>query len=562
MGKADSAQPGEFNYLDILFSTGRYGELEGLARVILQKRPAEGIVWKLFGLSLQMQGKEALAALQKAAELLPQDAEAHANLAGAMRASGRFEEAAESGQRALRIRPNFIQAHNNLGLVFNDMGRVDDAEACFRRALQIEPDFLPALNNLAYTQRDTGKSNEAKESFRRSLALNPANVEAMLSLGSLYMESGEMAEAETQLRKVLEIRPDHLSARYMLAQIGKTKHGDDNLAALIAVGEAVRSGQLSLDGPDAISLHFALGKCFDDIGDYEQAFPHFMEGCKLKRATFEYSPEIMRHRVDDIIRVFDQATIARLSGSGVSSPRPVFVLGMPRSGTTLIEQIISSHPDVYGAGELPYLLEIAQCDVKSGVSDFPDNVLALSREMLANWGQEYAARLGGHASDARHITDKMPENFFAVGLIHVMLPNAKIIHVKRSPEDTCFSCFTTLFNNGLEHTYDLAELGRYYADYARLMAHWRKVLPEGAFLEVQYEDVVADQERQARRVLDYCGLEWNDACLDFHKNRRTVSTASYAQVRKPIYRSAVERWRPYRKFLGPLLDELGDSPIR
>jgi len=162
------------------------------------------------------------------------------------------------------------------------------------------------------------------------------------------------------------------------------------------------------------------------------------------------------------------------------------------------------------------------------------------------------------APDARRITDKMPANFLALGLIHLMLPNAKIIHVRRNPADTCLSCFTTLFNHGQPHTYDLAELGRYYVDYTRLMEHWRKVLPDGAFLEVQYEDIVADQEMQARRLIEYCGLGWNDACIDFHRNLRAVHTASMAQVRQPIYRSSVERWRPYEKFLGPLFDALGD----
>jgi hypothetical protein len=166
------------------------------------------------------------------------------------------------------------------------------------------------------------------------------------------------------------------------------------------------------------------------------------------------------------------------------------------------------------------------------------------------------------APDARHVTDKMPDNFMFVGLIHVMLPNAKIIHVNRNPVDTCLSCFTKLFGGPLKHTYDLAELGRYYVDYVRLMAHWRSVLPAGAFLDVQYEDIVADQEAQARRMLDFCGLEWNDACLDFHKHKRLVDTASMTQVRRPIYTSAVERWRPYEKYLGPLLDALGDLAPR
>jgi hypothetical protein len=211
---------------------------------------------------------------------------------------------------------------------------------------------------------------------------------------------------------------------------------------------------------------------------------------------------------------------------------------------------------VHGAGELPDLLSIVRQDITGNT--FPENVPLLDPSMLTSWGNDYIDRLNRIAPDARRITDKMPGNFLAVGLIHLMLPNAKIIHVRRDPIDTCISCLTTLFKQGHAFTYDLAELGRYYVDYARLMEHWRTLLPSDAFLDVRYEDIVEDQETQSRRILEYCGLEWNDACLDFHKNPRAVSTASMTQVRQRIYTSSVDRWRAYEEFLGPLLDALGD----
>jgi hypothetical protein len=246
-----------------------------------------------------------------------------------------------------------------------------------------------------------------------------------------------------------------------------------------------------------------------------------------------------------------------LRGGGNLSDLPIFVLGMPRSGTTLVEQIIASHPDVHGAGELLDLQSITR-RVVSGTGGFPGNILALDSVAMNKWADDYVAGLRKHSPDARYITDKMPNNFWFVGLIHLMLPNARIIHVKRNPVDTCLSCFTKLFSGTLNQTYDLSELGRYYVDYSRLMDHWRKVLPAGAFLDVQYEDVIADQETEARRMIDFCGLDWNDACIDFYKNKRSVGTASVTQVRRPIYKSSVERWRHYEKFLGPLLDTLGD----
>jgi tetratricopeptide (TPR) repeat protein len=365
-----------------------------------------------------------------------------------------------------------------------------------------------------------------------------------------------MDEAEASLRKALEIKPDLFEAKYGLAQIRKVKADDENLAALISAAEAARNGAAPLSGKDAIFMHFALGKSYGDIGDYDKAFPHFIEGCNLKRAKSSYHPDETARYFVSIMRNFGAETIDKLRGGGDTSHLPIFILGMPRSGTTLTEQIIASHPEVHGAGELPDLMVIAEREIATAT--FPDNVGLLDQASLTARGAEYVTGLKRRAPGARYITDKMPGNFQAVGLIHLMLPNAKIIHVNRNPVDTCLSCFTTLFKYGHEYSYDLAELGRYYADYARLMEHWRRVLPAGAFLDVHYEDIVADQEGQSRRILEYCGLEWNDACLDFHKNKRAVSTASVSQVRQPIYKSSVERWRPYEKFMGPLFDALGE----
>ena len=245
--------------------------------------------------------------------------------------------------------------------------------------------------------------------------------------------------------------------------------------------------------------------------------------------------------------------------AGDPSDVPVFVLGMPRSGTTLTEQIIASHPDVHGAGELRDLMQVAQQQVSNGLfQTFPDSLADLTPQTLSAWGRQYVDGLRQRAPDARRITDKMPANYLALGLIPLILPHAKIIHVKRNPVDTCVSCFTRLFNRHQDATYDLAELGRHYASYARLMQHWREVLPAGTFHEVQYEELVANTEQQARALIEYCGLEWNEACLDFHKTKRNIRTASVTQVRQPIYASSVERWRHYEKYLGPLLAGLGE----
>ena len=519
--------PAEFNQMVALFNAGHYAELESRARSLLGRYPDSGFAWKILGAALQIQGKDSLAALRKAAELLPGDA----------------------------------VAHYNFGSILHERGRLGEAEASFRQALQLRPDYADARVNLGNVLQDGERLEEAEDSFRQALRIKPDHAEAHNNLGETLLRLGRLGEAESSFRQSLQIRPDYLKVRLNLASVGKVGADDNNLAALIAVEAAVRNGKMLLPGEDAVCLHFALGKCYDDTGDYEKAFPHFLEGNKLKRTTIDCDPERAERYFAEIAQNFDAAALDRMGGGGDSSHLPIFILGMPRSGTTLVEQIIASHPDVHGAGELTDILAIVRREI-SGAA-FPANAPLLDRAQLDGWGAEYVTRLQRRAPDVQRITDKMPANFLAVGLIHLMLPNAKIIHVNRDPVDTCLSCFTQLFKSGQEYSYDLAELGRYYVGYTRLMNHWRRVLPEGAFLDVQYEDIVADQEAQSRRIIEYCGLEWNDACLDFHRNKRPVKTASMTQVRQPIYRSSVERWRPYEFFLGPLLDALGElAPVR
>lgn len=520
-------RPKEIDTLVTLFNKGRYMEAATCARKMTERYPLHGFGWKALGAAYRQMGQvtDALAPLQKAATLSPNDAEAHSNLGITLKDLGKLNEAEASCRRALQIKPDHTEAHLNLGLILDSLGRLDEAEASLRRALQIDPGCSEALHGLGY----------------------------------LFKEKGQVAEAKDSHLQALKVKPDNLKIRYSLALTDKVAAEDANFAELVKTATAVQNGETLLSDEQMILLHFALGKCYDDIDDYQSAFPHFLEGCKLKRATFNYRSDNFTQQTSAIMRVFDQATIDRLHGAGNSSALPIFILGMPRSGTTLIEQIIASHPDVYGAGELPDLMRIAQQNSAGVTAAFPDNLHFIDQTTLNEWGAEYLAGLKQHALGALHITDKMPGNFLALGLIHLMLPNAKIIHVNRNPVDTCLSCFTQLFTEtAQQYSYDLTELGRYYVDYSRLMEHWRSVLPANAFLDVNYEDIVADQESQARRMLEYCELEWNDACIEFHNNKRGVRTASAVQVRQPIYQSSVGRWRNYQKFLGPLLNALGD----
>ncbi len=305
-------------------------------------------------------------------------------------------------------------------------------------------------------------------------------------------------------------------------------------------------------------IHFALGKGLEDVGDYPRAFEHWLEGNALRRREVEYNETAYQRAFQAITERFDQSLLDRFGGVGDPSPVPIFIVGMPRSGTTLVEQILASHPQVQAAGELSHLHRVASTvpDADGRVIAFPQSIARLDGDGFRRMGQAYLASLPTLGDGKTRITDKMPTNFAYVGLLRLILPNARIIHTVRDPVDTCVSCFSRLFPAGVTFSYDLAELGCYYRWYHELMEHWRTVLPAGAMLDVVYEDVIDDLEAQARRLIDYCGLPWDDRCLRFHQTNRPIKTASNVQVRRSLYRSSLARWRRYEAYLEPLLIEL------
>ncbi|MBV8428809.1 MAG: sulfotransferase, partial [Hyphomicrobiales bacterium] len=411
---------------------------------------------------------------------------------------------------------------NAMGLSLHELGRGDEALDFYRRALGCKPDYAGALNNMGNVFKQSGELSQAYDAYSRSLAIDSRQADVFVNL--------------TDLRKV---------------------KADD---ACVAQMEAMARDVEVLPALARMRLHFALAKAHDDLGNFDEAFAHMREGNALRRAKITYDEPAALAFFDRIRETFDAKLISAKEGGGEASPIPVFVLGMPRSGTTLIEQILASHPQVHGAGELAEMSDIvSHLEAQDGEPlAFPEGVRELRKDDFTRLGREYVTRLRRHSATASRITDKMPSNFCFVGLIHLALPNARIVHVMRDPLDTCLSCFSRLFSAEQNHTYDLAELGRHYRKYAELMAHWRAVLPEGRMLEVRYEDVIADLEGEARRIIAHCGLDWSENCLAFHETKRQVKTASASQVRRPIYKTAQGRAAAYRKFLSPLIAELRD----
>ena len=498
---------------------------------------------------------EATTHYERALLIEPESAEILSNLGSTLNELGRQQEAKARLEEALTRKPYLAEAHSNLALVLQTIGDHEQAITRYKTALELKPNSPEVHNNLGQSLQALDRWEEAIAQFQRALALRADYVEAYVNLGRAQKASGRIAEACQCFETAIALSPKRGSLYLHLAEC-KT-FGPDDGPHLRAMEKLLREDtSLSLD--ERVHLHFAVGSALADLAQHDLSFEHFRVGNALRRQQIVYEEAKVMARIDRIPTVFTPKLMRVRAGLGDPSMVPVFIVGMPRSGSTLVEQILAGHPNVFGAGELTYFEEVVQSVRRADGApfDYPEGVPELPDAILRGIGSRYHERLRRRAPAALRISDKMPSNWFFTGLIHLALPNARIIHVCRDAVDTCLSCFF-LALSGHEWSYELGELGRYYRAYATTMAHWRAVLPPEAMLEVRYEDVVVDLEGQARRILDYCGLAWNEACLNFHRVRRPVKTASAAQIRRPLYQSSVGRWRVHAERLLPLLDALG-----
>lgn len=508
------------------------------------------------GTALKSQGRfvEAEAAHRQVIALNPDYADAYSNLGDVLRCLGRLDDAEQALRHAIMLRPQFADAFSKLGNTLWEQGRLAEAEVACLKAIALDPGHAGAYSNLGNVLNNQGRLIEAEAAYRRAIALKPNFSDAYNNLGVTLKHIGRLADARQVAEQAVQLAPPNASHFLNLSDVRHFRAEDPYLVAMEELAENIAS----LPVKQQIELHFALAKAYEDVGRRDNSFRHLLAGNALKRRQIPYDEAATLAAFERIRTVFTPELLGSLQDVGEPSPAPVFIVGMPRSGTTLIEQILASHRQVFGAGELTNLgnAVASVCPTGDSIFPFPDVVLNISGEHLRRLGAHYVSEITRLAPTATHVINKMPSNFFFVGLIHLALPNARIIHAVRNPLDTCISCFSKLFTAGQYHTYDLPELGRYYRRYQELMEHWRRVLPPGRILEVRYEDIVADLEGQARRMVAYCGLEWNTRCLTFHETDRPVHTASATQVRQPIYDSSIGRWRPYESFLSPLLTEL------
>lgn len=562
---------------------GRIAQAETLYRQILQSAPDHPDALHLLGLIVGQAGesKFAIDLISKAISANPSNPLYYNNLGMALKATGNLDRAAASFSKALSLNPRFAEAHNNLGTVFVDQGKLDESIACYRKALALKPDYAEAYSNMGHALKNQGELDEsavclnkalmlkpdyakaygnlggtlqalgntdaAYESYKKALAIDPCLAIAHVGLGSLYLDLGRFEAAEAALVNALKHKPDCPAAWVMLPMLRKMTR--DDAGWLETALKLVSPESPALPMHDTTGLYFAIGKYYDDTQQYDLAFSAYNQANTLARRLYNrFDRAGLSGTVDALIATYTADFLGRERECASQSQRPVLIVGMPRSGTSLTEQIIASHPDAFGAGELLFWRskEVAnESAVRSGSYD---------PAFIAGAANEYDQLLRQYSAQAIRVVDKMPGNFIRLGLINSIFPNARIIHMQRNPLDTCLSIYFQNFNCTHSYATDLEDIAFYYREYARLMGHWRSVLPAKQFLEVPYESLIEDTLFWSRKIIEFTGLDWDERCLDFHKTERKVGTSSNWQVRQKIYPTSKERWRNYEKYLGPLLD--------
>lgn len=487
------------------------------------------------------------------------------------------------GKSAARIKQLWNQAGQ-----FSSAGNLIEEEKALRSILELEPDHYGCLVRLSAMAQRKGKLSIALGFAKQAVQVNHGEALGHLLLGQVLVELGlaELAEAELTIaqqlngedplvfaafgrlleqqghtekadeayRRAIALKPDFVAGYFSLAANKKFQPGDPDIRAI----EKLLEHDAQLSQEEKLMLHFTLAKVNHDCGEYDQAFLELQQANRLKREQLQYSSKDQQQFTDLMLQTQNESFVSRLKDVGCAADSPVFVLGMPRSGSTLLESLLSRHPDIRGIGEVPYIYNLAhgcRAPLQSELP-YPQFLADLSPQLCLQLGEDYVRLTHQFGVEARRIIDKMPDNFLLVGFILAVLPNARIIHCKRNPVDTCLSIYQQYFaNSGLAYAYDLREIGEYYVQYQRCMDHWHQLYPE-QICDVSYEDLVADSEKEMRRLIDFCDLPWDERCLRENGSELKIRTASVWQARQPVYRTSVQRWRQYEKHLSPLLEAL------
>ena len=574
------------NMVGVLFARlGRYDEALERYGKALELRPRYAEAFNNRGNTLLHLERfdEAIRNYREALSVMPDHAVAHNNLGNALQATGKVHDAISSFHEALRFRPDYADALNNLGNALLAIGNLEDAAQTFARALQLQPSFGQALvgygkalnlmgfhrqavaalergirlrpdearwhNELGNALSDLGRLDEAMASYRRAIELEPELARAHSNLGNALGAAGRRDEAIASYEQALRVQPGLCETHYILASVKDFSPDDLRIPELLDMVESDLESE-----SDRCFLSFALGKAYEDVGDVEQACAFYQRGNRLRKKALGYDISWDRERFAHIRSLFEAARSVRTgteTNTCDTAPRPVFIVGMPRSGTSLVEQILASHTNVHGAGELRFAARIMS-PVLQGFSDAPGT--AISETLFSAVRDEYLDEIRHIAGSVPVVTDKMPDNFLWCGFLLEAMPEARIVHVRRDPVATCWSLYKRRFQH-FDYSYDLEDLGLYYGMYEALMRFWHEALP-GRIYDLEYETLTEHQERETRKLLEYCDLPWEDTCLEFHKTQRPVQTVSGNQVRKKMYTGSSEAWRAFEVCLEPLLQTL------
>ena len=560
------------------YQNGRFNDAEKLAVFMTQEFPRHQFAWKVLGAVLGATGRssEAADANQTAVALSPKDAAAHNNLGNTLKELGRFDDAVISYKRAIALKPDFAMAYSNLGNTLKELGRLDeaetsynqaialkpdyaeahynlgntlkelerfeDAETSYTQAIALKPDFAEAQNNLCSTLKELGRLDDALACYKQATELKPNFAEAQNNLGNALVEVGRLDEARASYNRAIDLRPNFAGAHRMLASIKKFDVQDEQYSLM---------HQLYLDEniSDAQRCHinFGLAKACEDLEDFEQAYTHYVEGNALRKKLLQYDINVDVGLFSKLKANYPQIAPSSLTSDIVSNNlMPIFIVGMPRSGTTLVEQIISSHSQVTGAGELNFVAQLG-ATTATGVN-------RANYESLLDFRNKYLNKMKNVSYGNLSVTDKMPQNFRYIGLLAAAFPEAKIVHVKRDPAAVCWANYKQYFESkNIGYCYAIDDVINYYALYENLMDFWTNTLSDRIY-QLDYEQLTVNQGSETRQLINHLRLDWDEKCLSPQNNTRGVATASNVQVRKKVYKGSSEQWKKYLPFLNGAFD--------
>lgn len=464
---------------------------------------------------------------------------------------GKPQEALMAVNRSIQLDVNNPKSHFIAGNALMNIGENEQAKKAFIRTIKLDPKNDFAYNNLGTLYENGNEICEAKKNYQLAIKINNRNTIALNNLATILIAEGNFETAKELLNEAIRIQPDYILAHNSISSLKKYRADEEHTKILISLLKSIKKMSIS----DQIRLHYNLGKVYADIQDYDKAFHHYRSSNTLNRSTYDYNEDTIEYTVQKIKTVFSDIKFEKNKTAQKNETIPIFIVGMPRSGSTLIEQILASHSAIESGGELKTLSDT----IIERIGKFPNNLKNFTDEELRNIGKEYLNKLKEIHPEARFIIDKMPGNFQYAGLIAKILPQAKIINSTRNPMDCCLSNYIQLFQNTVPYSNDLSELGRYFKIYTNLMRHWHSILPDDLLYDISYEDIIDNLEKEARNVVEFIGLDWEEKCLEFHKSNTLIKTASAAQVRKPIYNSSIGKWKIYKKHLEPLINALSEK---